>query len=324
MRWRWKTQATIVLLVSTLWLAATPGRSQTTSELVDDVRAAANEEPVPGAVEQPYFDLDAYLENSTYQPVVTSDWQWQLMPGDLIYKSYLAGIKEPRAGSTLTYIDKDGWLWEGIMGARVGIVRYGDRDPRFPQGFQLDVEGAASVRLDIDEDVDVRATDYRVGIPFTYGIGVHQFKLAPYHMSSHLGDEFVLRHLNYPRMNWSRDALALGYSIYMTETLRLYAEAGWATRSDVNEPWEFQFGADWAPTAPTGFRGAPFFAINTHLRQEVDFSGNFTVVTGWSWMSNENRRLLRIGIQYYNGMSSQYSFYNQFEETIAIGAWYDF
>ena len=95
-------------------------------------------------------------------------------------------------------------------------------------------------------------------------------------MSSHVGDEFLLSRPGFPRYNWSRDAIVLGYSIYMTETLRLYAEAGLATRSDVSEPWEFQFGADWAPTAPTGFRGAPFFAINGQLRQEVDFGGNLT------------------------------------------------
>ena len=64
------------------------------------------------------------------------------------------------------------------------------------RGCRRDFSWTSRVRLrcalDIDEDVDVRATDYRVGIPFTYGIGIHQFKFAPYHMSSHLGDEFVL------------------------------------------------------------------------------------------------------------------------------------
>ncbi len=272
----------------------------------------------PTAVDQPYFDLDAYLDNGD------GEWRWQLMPGDLIYKSYLAGMKEPRLGTTVTHIKRDGWVWDGVLGGRIGLLRFGDQDPVMPQGFQIDAEGAAIVRLDVDDDVNVRATDYRVGVPLTYGWGVHQTKLAYYHMSSHLGDEFVLSNPGFNRLNWSRDALVLGHSIYMTETLRLYAEAGWAFHSEVSKLWEFQFGLDWAPNTPTGFHGAPFFAINTHLRQELNYSGNLSVMAGWAWMSGRDRHLLRLGMHYYNGKSNQYSFYDTFEEQFGFGLWYDF
>jgi hypothetical protein len=194
----------------------------------------------------------------------------------------------------------------------------------FPQGFQIDAECAATVRLDVDSEVDVRATDYRAGVPFTFGYGCHQTKFAYYHMSSHLGDEFVIQNPDFPRLNWSRDALVLGHSIYLTETLRIYAEAGWAFYTDVSKPWEFQFGVDWAPNAPTGFHGAPFLAVNGHLRQEVDYGGNFSVMAGWAWMSDRDRHLLRLGAHYYNGKSNQMSFYDDFEEQIGVGLWYDF
>jgi hypothetical protein len=284
---------------------------------------ASRTRDVPPHVEQPYFDLDAYLDRAEAAGA-TGYWNWQLLPSDLIYKSYLAGIKEPRSGTVLTYLDKDGWVWDGTLGARVGLLRYGDRDPLFPQGFQLDAETAAMVRLDIGNDVDVRATDYRCGFPLTYGYANHQTKLAYYHISSHLGDEFLLRYPDYPRLNWARDALALGHAIHVTETIRVYGEVGYAFHSDVSRPWEFQFGVDWAPKAPTGFRGAPFLAVNGHLREEVDFSGNFTIVTGWAWVSDPDRRMVRLGVQYYNGKSSQYSFYDDFEEQIGLGFWYDF
>lgn len=286
-----------------------------------EVEEDAEPASLPTVVEQPYFDLDAYLDNRAGHH---HGWHWQLLPNDLIYKSYLAGMKESRAGTTLTYIRNDGWLWEGVLGARLGLLRYGDHDPVFPQGFQIDAEGAAQVRLDIDDDVDVRSTDYRVGIPFTYGQGCHQVKFAYYHMSSHLGDEFVLNNPGFTRLNWSRDALVLGYSIYTADTLRLYAEAGWAFYTDVTRPWEIQFGFDWAPNTPTGFRGAPFFAANVHLRQELNYGGNLSAMTGWAWMSDRDRHLLRIGLHYYNGESSQYSFFDEFEEQFGFGIWYDF
>ena len=308
--------------LSLLWLQATLTFGQ--ADLAGWLSGPTYGPPdVPPHVNQPYFDLDAYLDQA--QPHGTGEsWHWQLLPGDLIYKSYLGSSKEPRSGTVLTYLEKYGWVWDGILGARVGLLRYGDRDPIFPQGVQLDAETAAMVRLDIGNDVDVRATDYRFGFPLTYGYANHQTKLAYDHTRSHLGDEFLLRYPGYPRLNWARDAIVLGHSIYFVETFRVYAEVGYAFYSDVSEPWEFQFGADWAPRRPTGFQGAPFLAVNAHLRQEVDFAGNVTVVTGWAWVSQHDRRMARLGLQYFNGKSNQYSFYDTFEEQIGLGFWYDF
>jgi len=322
-----------LLIVSLLTLGGLPAAAwslndpavqpvhETVATDMETLAGVSDSSGVPTVIDQPYFDLDAYLDGYVAR---ARPWHWQLLPNDLIYKSYLAGMKEPRLGSTITSFRNDGWLWEGTLGARVGLLRYGDQDPVFPQGFQIDAEGAASVRLDVEDDVNVRATDYRVGVPFTYGYGSQQIKFAYYHMSSHLGDEFVLQHPGFRRLNWSRDALVLGHSIHMTERLRLYAEVGWAFYSEINEPWEFQFGFDWAPHGPTGFRGAPFFAVNTHLRQEVDYGGNVSIMTGWGWVSDRDRHLLRLGVHYYNGESNQFSFFDEFEEQVGVGLWYDF
>lgn len=252
------------------------------------------------------------------------DWEWQLLPSGLIYKSYLAGVKEPRFASQHVNVDGDGWLWDVTLGGRVGLLRYGDHDPVRPNGFQVDLEGAAMTRLDIPEDVDLRSVDFRGGLPVTYGIGPSRFKIAIYHISSHLGDEFLLSHPGYNRLNFSRDALVAGYSYYLTTDFRIYAEAGWAMHSDVSKPWEFQFGVDYAPGTPTGFRGRPFFAVNGHLREEVDYGGNFVAQAGWAWLSDEHARLLRIGAHYYNGFSNQFSFYNDHEQQIGMAVWYDF
>ena len=61
-----------------------------------------------------------------------------------------------------------------------------------------------------------------------------------------------------------------------------------------------------------------FFAVNAHLREENDYGGNFTVQTGWQWRGRTGH-LLRLGMQYFNGMSEQYEFYNKFEEQIGVG-----
>lgn len=268
--------------------------------------------------------LGPYIALPPVEPYPAGDpWGLVVLPESLIYRSYLAGIKESRMGAQLVNRQDDGTLLDGTLGGRIGILRLGPRDK--PLGYQVDVEGSAQVRLDPAEDVDVRSVDFRAGVPFSYGWGNQQIKFGYYHLSSHLGDEFVLKNPGFKRLNFARDVLILGYSIYPTERLRFYGEAGWAFWSDVSGLWEFQFGAEYAPTRPTGIRGEPFWAINGHLRQEVNYGGGLTAQAGWAWRDDGPAgRLFRIGLHYYNGESPQFSFFDDFEQQIGGGVWYDF
>jgi len=252
------------------------------------------------------------------------DWSVQWLPDGIIYRSYLAGSKEPRMSSVLSYDDNLGGLWDLTLGGRVGIFRFGTDDPIRPEGLQFDLEGAGMPQLRLDSDRDLEAVDFRGGFPLTYGIGPWATKVAYYHLSSHAGDEFLAKNPAFRRVNYSRDAFVIGQSYYFTPSLRLYGEAGWAFYSDVSEPWEFQFGADFSPLCPPGLRGAPFAAINGHLREEVDFGGNVVVQAGWQWRSAHNGQLLRMGLQYYDGKSNQYEFYNRNENKLGMGVWYDY
>lgn len=267
---------------------------------------------------QPYIAVPQYEPSPFDNP-----WGLVLLPDRLIYRAYLAGSKESRLGTQAFNRDGDGTLWDSTLGGRFGLLRIGPRDEPF--GFQVDVEGAAHVRLDPDEEVDVRSADFRAGVPFTYGWRNQQIKFAYYHISSHVGDEFLLKNPGFTRLNYARDVLVLGYSIYPTERLRVYGEAGWAFWSDVSGLWEFQFGVEYAPTRPTGIRGEPFFAVNAHLREEVDYGGGLTAQVGWAWRSDSPAgRLFRVGFHYYNGESPQFSFFDDFENQIGVGMWYDF
>lgn len=256
------------------------------------------------------------------RPNFRDSWELQFVPDSILYKSYLAGVHEPRLSATGYHLDGVGTTWAGMLGARVGILRYGTPGTAGAQGFQIDLEGGALARLDSIRDLV--ATDFRFGVPLTFAIGNYQTKLAFYHLSSHLGDEFLLK-TGMPRINFARDVIVWGHSAYWTDALRLYAEIGYAVQTDDGaEPWEFQFGAEYSSRCCTGPRGAPFAAFNTHLREEVNFGGEITVQAGWQWRGQTDGSLLRFGLQFYNGESSQYQFYDRFERQIGLGLWYDF
>ncbi|MDZ4658693.1 MAG: DUF1207 domain-containing protein [Bythopirellula sp.] len=276
-----------------------------------------------------------YVAPTTGTPFMTTQatntgWGWEILPADVIWHSYWAGTKESRmAGVVYDDVHNNTPYIDVTLGGRAAIARYGTRVNGQPYGWELQIEGAGQPRLNLDENWDLDAADFRFGVPLIYGDELVQFKFSYYHISSHLGDEFIER-TNFPpgdRVNYARDELVLGASFFPLPAWRWYAEAGWAFYADEGaEPWEFQFGVDYAQPGPTGAVGTPFFAVNGHLREEVDFGGAVSAQAGWLWRGNSGK-VIRTGLHYYNGKSNQFSFngpLERFEHQIGGGLWYDY
>lgn len=256
-------------------------------------------------------------------------WTWQMFPRGRIWSAYLAGVKESRMGGVWNKDDHLGWIWDITLGGRAGILRYGNRNPILPSGIQLDIEGAAMTRLALDKDRDLEATDYRFGLPLTFGNERWQFKVSYYHVSCHLGDEYMIRMdklgLPYERLNYYRDSLVFGLSFRPQRDLRFYGEIEYAVYSgELTDRWQTQFGIEYAPLYPAnGWRGAPFFAINGLLLEELDFGGSVNVQAGWAWRGERNQ-MFRLGLQYFYGADDQYEFYRDTNNKFGFGLWYEF
>ena len=249
---------------------------------------------------------------------------WQVLPDGLMYRSYLAGEREPRISSEFVHDQNMGGLWNVAVGGRAGILRYGSQDALSPEGYQVDIEAAAFPRILLDYERDLAAVDFRFGVPLTMRFGPWETKFECYHLSSHLGNQYMLANPDVSRINFSRDALLLGLAYRPIPDVRIYGEVGWAFYTwGETEPWEFQFGIEFSPAWPSGLQGAPFAAINAHLRQEVDFGGVLTVQAGWQWRGSSGH-LFRLGLEYLNGKSEQYQFSDKFEQQLGGGIWYDF
>lgn len=129
----------------------------------------------PVVLDMPYEELpsctdDCLVPNAAFPDCFTDlwapqPWFWQMLPNNLIYTSYLAGPKEPRIGSVMyqaTNPDvfnpsrQEGTLWDTTLGGRASILRYGSDPVVHPQGFEVQIEGAAFVRLDPQDDRDLR------------------------------------------------------------------------------------------------------------------------------------------------------------------------
>ncbi len=252
------------------------------------------------------------------------DWAWQWVPDGLMYPAYLAGGRESRFASHWINEKDMGGFWDVTLGGHVGVLRYGTRNPFWPEGWQLDVEGAAFPRLTLDHYRDLVATDFRFGIPATFRRGPLEGKFGYYHLSSHRGDEHMVKFASLQRLNYVRDALVAGLAFRPWRDLRLYSEAGWAFYTDGgSQPWEFQFGVDYSPMRSTCGWPDPFLGVNARIREELDFGGNMTVQAGLQWRG-QTGRLFRAGLHYFNGKTDQYQFFREHEEQFGLGLWYDF
>lgn len=117
---------------------------------------------------QPVEPDDALVpyEDQNWESLDRSPWTLQWMPDGLIYRSYMAGVKEPRFASVWSSEKDAGSVWDAALGGRLGILRYGTSDCVYPQGWQLDLEGGVFARLDPQgHSTPLIATDFRVGMP---------------------------------------------------------------------------------------------------------------------------------------------------------------
>lgn len=338
----WADDAMLVVYPEALWVSPPPqettraespaGRTRVSDAGVQSVDSAAwwesaadSEQPTPSPIRPTSVEtvLPVQHTRAAYGPPVGEGWQ--VLPAGVLYKSYIAGEKEPRMG-VMWLNEKDrGAVLESTIGGRLGFLRYGNPGPINPQGFQWDLEGAALLRQDPEQELDVESTDFRVGTVLTWRQGPTAAKFGYYHLSSHLGDEFVLRNTTFPRLNYVRDSILLGVHHYVRPDVAVYGEVAYALKTDGGaEPLELQFGVEYVPLDATSRVGAPVLAVNGHLRQEFNFGGSVNVIAGWEWRGPTSNRRLRVGGQYYNGKEIQWAFFDESVTYTGLGLWYDF
>lgn len=261
-----------------------------------------------------------YLPQRSRSPI-----GWEALPDGLLWHSYLAGPHEPRM-STIIFSDAHGGVfWDAALGGRVGFLRYRVDESPESRSWQWDLEGAVITRLDLLNSEDVESMDYRFGTEITMAQGQWAGKFGYFHVSAHVGDEYLISNPLYQRVNYVTESLVLGIARRMQERWRVYGESAYAFHTAGGaKKWQFQTGLEYAPKPSLGDACAPFSAINFDIREAVNFDPSITIQTGWSWYGSRSARRFRAGLQYTNGYSSQFQFFQRFEENLGAGIWFDY
>jgi hypothetical protein len=221
-----------------------------------------------------------------------------------------------------------GWRFDdNALTKNVIDVSYCDTFPIYrwcdvwPWGGQLQIELEGALWAVFDpcyESAPLINADYYVGIPITYAIDRWQFRLRGFHISSHIGDEFLLNHPNFDRRNPSAEYLDFFISHDLTEEIRLYGGLGFVVEQDPSfhfSPFYSALGAE-LRLLRLGFLdcrnvlyGCPIFGM--HFRQSGDFHHHIdaTYVLGYEIgkLCGLYRRL-RVFLEYHDGYSVEGQF----------------
>jgi len=314
--------------ISGVRASITPDDEEGLREPADSLSFSASElEARPSTTEFTNRPLTPESVFSEYPSHQQQDLCWQILPKGLLYKTYLAGEKEPRMQFLSMYDTKNKRkVWDAVLGGRVGILRNGSSTNPQADAFQRDLEGAVFARVLPDEPSSMlEGSDYRVGLYGTWRSGRTSYRAGYYHISSHVGDEYLLANPGFNRINYVRDSLLAGVSYELTDVSRIYTELGYALGVEGGaKPFELQLGTEHTPRAQTPATGAPFFAVNGHWRQDFGTSTAVNIVSGWGWQGVETKRRLRLGLNCYNGPSLQYEFFDRWENLVGAGIWLDY
>lgn len=182
--------------------------------------------------------------------------------------------------------------------------------------LQLNIDGGVWAVFDpVSEESTMLNADYYVGLPIEYAIGRWVFRLRPYHISAHVGDEFLIQHLphGFKRKNPSAEYIDFFVSNYFTDEIRLYGGVGWIVQHDDSfntGKFYWECGAEiklyrWGFFDPCQhLYGTPFFGMDFLYYDTFSKHVDSTYVLGYEWGKVCGCfRKMRVFMEYHDGFN---------------------
>ncbi len=272
------------------------------------------------------------------QPIRQMNGVW-FPESTVIFQPLIANPREPTYSVAYRSGDK-------ILANNQAAVSLGDIFPIFrwfdvfPMrgDLQISIAGCVWANFDIKPIVHPRGewaelvtTDYIISVPITYAFDKWAFRLRAYHISSHLGDEFIINHSDVLRVNPSFEAVDFFTSYQATSGLRLYVGPGIVVNSDDSFPMKFfyfEYGLEWRIVNLRHhyhkLYGSPFIAIDMQHWQVNSYKTSATIQLGYEWSKLQGAgRKVRVFGEYHNGYSEG-QFFNKMTDYFAMRASWGF
>ena len=235
---------------------------------------------------------------------------------------------------------------DSVIGNKVAAISFGDDFPLYRLlnvfnnvgDLQFSLETGVWAVFNVSDKERIEAgtefvnADYYVGFLTTFAINSWSFRSRIYHLSSHLGDEFLVNNPQFVRVNPSFEAVDIFGSYQHGRDLRLYLGVGVIFHSDPSfrlKPFYTEYGWE-LRTFGKEFKKARLFGnvfVAGHLRsyQYLGFRFDGTFLIGYEWSKFQGiGRKFRLFMQYHSGFSVEGQFSKQKSDYFAIKLSYGF
>ncbi|MBA3723208.1 MAG: DUF1207 domain-containing protein [Parachlamydiaceae bacterium] len=280
-----------------------------------------------------YAEDEAIYEASQLDPAIYEDSCWYAVAPEtdceFARRCGLRGIWLPEGPPAFRPFLADphpvtfsvGWRFnDRVLGKNLIDVSYGDTFPiyrwcdiwYFRGDLQFEIEGALWAIFDpLHDSSPLIDADYYVGFPITYMFENWAIRFRGYHISTHIGDEFLLTHHHFHRKNPSIEAFDLFFSNQFTREIRLYAGIGYIACQDDS----FRVGPIYLEAGlelrmyQLGYRdycnrlyGEPFLGMDFRYNKSFKNHVDSTYVLGYEWGKFSGlRRKFRVFLEYHDG-----------------------
>ncbi|WP_236558942.1 DUF1207 domain-containing protein [Chlamydia sp. 17-3921] len=212
---------------------------------------------------------------------------------------------------------------EKVIGNRVGSAIFGGDFiflrlfdlSRFHGDLDIGLQGGVFSVFDLDHPESCMVnSDFFISGVLGCAVNKWSFRFRLWHLSSHLGDEFILTHPAFPRFNLSDEGVDFFASWRYTPHIRLYGGCGYIVSRDLSFP-ERPFYCEWgAEIRPFGLRegnlhAQPIFAMHFRCWEEHRFGIDQTYIVGMEWAKFQDiGRKIRAFLEYHQGFSKEGQF----------------
>jgi Protein of unknown function (DUF1207) len=250
------------------------------------------------------------------------------LPEGHLFRPLLADPRWPHFSASYNYHINDPVI------RSAGTVSFGETIPLYrtdaPIAGQVEFGLQAGVFAIFDleaQSKDLDNADYYVAAMAAYRTGNVSALGRLFHMSSHLGDEYLLR-TKVERVNLSYEGVDLNLSYDLPFGFRLYGGGRVLFDQEPSDLKRFgtQGGVEFrSPQTFWGGRIRPIAAVDVQNHQENDWRADLSARAGIQFESvRVLGRNLQLLVQYFNGHSPDGQFYKEKIEYIGLGVHFNF
>lgn len=288
-----------------VFLTNLPSDSSRAEEIIGFVSSITNR-----SVKETRVPVKPISEEKRIEKAPGHEWHGVWLPqSTILFPTQIANPRQICFSGGLRFRDK-------VAGHIATEVTFGDQFPmyrwaNFKGGdLQLELEGGVYGIFDMREQTfPLINTDYYAGIPLTFAKGPWSYRLRLYHISCHVGDEFLEKHHHFDRKNKSFEAVDVSADYQFYPNFRVYGVLGSVIHSDKEMSMKYGY-------VEYGFEvrgprkdfeqlfGQPFLAVHLQNWQENNFAVDSTYALGYEWGKIHGiGRKVRMFLEYHNGFS---------------------